>query len=82
MNAREQAAYTRGFVNGLYSSGMLAADESKLKSLQTCLIGMNDTQIRAVIEKHIKNGPEQWHRPLNELSMVAIGRVCDLFPKQ
>jgi len=81
MSPMEQVMYARGFVNGLYaSSGLLRADRGRMKMLKDCIVGMTDTQVRAILEKAIRDKPEQWHQGLVILGMVAIGQACKFFP--
>ena len=80
MGPRERMVYARGLINGLSASGLLGASNSRIEALQTCMTGMTDVQVAAILEKYITDNPKEWHRSLSSIGFSAIGKACDLFP--
>jgi hypothetical protein len=80
LNIHERTVYTRGFVNGLFAAGLLKADNKHIEALETCLTGMTDVQLRAILEKYIKENPKECHHGLPLIGMKALGDACNMFP--
>lgn len=73
-----QTAFSMGFVDGMFLSPFFDApdDNQLLKSIKDCLQGMSDTQISAIIEKHLRDHPEEWHSQLNVAAFNALNTAC------
>ena len=82
MSPQERSRYAGGFANGLLSSGLLRADQGRVKRLQSCMVGMSDAQVAAILEKYIRirDNPKEWHLSLTYIGFSAIGRACNMFP--
>jgi len=75
-SASEKHAYAVGLINGLAVSGLLGADEEKLQILHSCIHPMESTQVAAILDKYIKDHPEEWHLPLAVQSYSALRGAC------
>jgi hypothetical protein len=71
-----QRAYAAGFVNGLFASLSLGADNSAVSALAHCTEGMSDDEVAEIIGKYIKERPDAWDLELNAESINAIARWC------
>jgi len=73
-----QAAFAAGFIDGVLVAPYLGAPDrgGLLVSFQQCIVGMNDVQAGAIIEKHVQGHPETWDRPLNTEAWNAMQEAC------
>src|SRR6266849_1932806 len=80
LEPKGQAIYVMGLVDGMYLAPVFdAPNEGKyLASLQTCIKGMTNTQVAAIITKFAKEHPEKWHMGTNVLAYQALRQpeVC------
>jgi hypothetical protein len=58
-----QAVYAAGLIDGMYLAPVFDAPNSDkyLTALKTCVHGMTNTQVAAIITKWTKDHPEKWH---------------------
>ena len=59
--------YVMGVVDGLLLSPLLKAPETEAKDLSNCLVGVENRQLLAVVNKHMADNPELWHQPMHIL---------------
>jgi hypothetical protein len=71
-----KTGYAMGIVNGQMASIILGAQDDKLKQLEKCTHEMQARQVAAIVEKYIKEHPEDWHYPLTVESWKAFARMC------
>jgi hypothetical protein len=74
----EKAALSSGFVDGLFVGPYFGGPQPNkmVQALSTCMGGMTNTQVAAIIEKQIKGRPEQWHRPFAMEALNAVITTC------
>jgi hypothetical protein len=80
LSENSKKAFAMGFIDGIYVAPYLGAPDKGevLVSLQKCVAGMSNTQLGAIIEKYIKEHPENWHRPLNTEAWTGVMEACAL----
>jgi len=76
VSEQEKVSYARGFVNGLLVSSVIGAEENKVAGLYDCVKDMSGPQLAAIIDKYIKEHPEEWHLPLPLSSFNSIRALC------
>jgi len=73
--------YTMGLIDGFGTGAGLADDSYRLyqRALPIqCFKGMSSGQVRAIIEKFLRENPEMWDRSMSSLGWNAMERACKL----
>jgi hypothetical protein len=68
--------YVMGLMDGLFLSPLFGASENAMQEIKDCLSGMNNVQLRAMLDKHIRDHPEQWHYPSGVLFYQVLLQTC------
>jgi len=78
MPAEAQSAYAMGLLDGFYMAPMFGApeDSNLLIPICNCVEGMKASQVAAIIEKFIKDHPEQWHWDAKFEGYSAMREAC------
>lgn len=71
-----RSAYAMGLVDGFLFAPGYGAPSNKVDWLYSCISGMTDTQITAIIDKHIRDNPVQWQQPVHMLAHNALNAAC------
>jgi len=77
-DARTQQGYAMGVVDGMWLAPMFGAPDggTKLKSLGACMEGMYNVQIKAIIDKFLKDHPERWNDQMHLVAFTAMTEAC------
>jgi hypothetical protein len=79
MSADKRQTFAMGFIDGMSVApafGLSDQGTAAVKALGSCLEGMNQAQIAAIIEKYIRNHPEHWHYELEFEGFSAMKDNC------
>ena len=79
MNNAEKNSYACGLIDGVLASSLFGANAKKIEKLNSCVLGMSNIQIAAIIEKYLEDNPEIWHKPLNLSTYRAFSEFCDFY---
>ena len=77
LSVAEKNSYSMGFANGLLSMPLATNEEKSVQWINTCLNRMKSNQVAAIIEKHLRENPGDWHHPLNITSYQALFASCE-----
>lgn len=77
MPAAQRGSYAIGLVEGMFLSPFFEAQKSKLLWLEQCTTGMNDTQLRAVLDQFVHANPARWHESMHTLGYSALKQACE-----
>lgn len=69
-----QRSYVTGVVDGM--NAVSALNFNKESFFSCSLKGKSTEQLRAIVDKFIKENPEQWHLPMSLLIFDAINESC------
>lgn len=72
----QMRGYVMGFAAGAFVSPLFGAKKQDLVWLETCVTGMNDKQLLAVVEKWLAENPIYWHEQMNVLTFRALKESC------
>ncbi len=72
--------YAVGFVDGISMAPFLGKPQNgKVAGLKDCIDGgIQTTQIAAIMEKEVREHPEQWHWNLQQVATNALLKACRL----
>jgi hypothetical protein len=78
LNDTQKEAFAMGFLDGLFVAPLLdAPDDGKFYvSFRTCTAEMSGKQVAAIIEKHIRENPEEWHMQLHTVAFNSMLKAC------
>jgi hypothetical protein len=73
-----QYGYITGVFDGLFGATIFATPENKnaVDRVYKYTRQMSLEQIKAIVDKYLKDHPEDWHKPMNYIALVAIGEAC------
>ena len=83
-----QRSYAAGIVDGMLLAPLLAAPKritfkakemaatTKTEWLENCIVGMNDEQVVAIINKWLRDHPERWHESVHTSVFWALSDAC------
>jgi len=82
LNDAQREAFAAGFLDGIFIAPLLdAPNRGKLyEAIRTCTAEMPANQVAAIIEKFVRDNPEDWHKPLNVVAFNAILKACHATP--
>jgi len=78
LNDTQKEAFAIGFLDGIFVAPLLdAPDDGKFYvSLRTCTAEMPGKQVAAIIEKYIRDNPEDWHLQLHTVAFNSLLKAC------
>jgi hypothetical protein len=76
VNETEKTTYTEGLIDGFLGSGLFGAPNEAVDSLKSCITGMDNKQLTAILTKYIKDHPERWQEPTGLLAFNAFSLAC------
>jgi hypothetical protein len=79
LNQDERISYAVGFVDGISMAPALGApsEGKNVVGLKACIDdGMQTTQIAAIIEKEVREHPEEWHWNLETVALNSLLKAC------
>jgi len=65
-----------GVIDGMLDAPGFGAPKKKLSWLETCIVGMNGSQVAAIVDKALRDSPEHWNEPLNGGVFAAMAAAC------
>jgi len=68
--------YAMGFLDGAFMSPIFDAPKKELRWIETCVVGMTDEQVVAILDKFLANNPARWHEQMNILAWAAMKEGC------
>jgi len=74
-NAFAKEAYITGVMDGFFA-GQAINSNKDFFWLKKCTDGMTNKQITAIVDKYLKNHPEQWHDYMNILVYRSLIDMC------
>jgi len=74
-NSVSKDAYIMGVIDGL-SAGRLISSDEDFNWFRKCTVGMLNSQITAIVDKYLKNHPEEWHLYMSWLVYKSLIDVC------
>ncbi len=76
MTAAQQQAYAMGVINGMLLAPLFGAPKIEMNWLETCVVGMSDTQIAAILTKYLRDHPGRWHETPHAPMYAALREIC------
>jgi hypothetical protein len=78
LSEAEQTAFASGFIDGLYVGPYFGGPQPNklVEALSSCIDGMSNVQIAAIIAKSVKENPKAWHKPLPLEALNAVVDAC------
>ena len=82
MNEGAKAAYVTGVIDGFFAlstnkTGGVSKEYTKSHWLYRCIKkGLLNNQVKAIVDKYLKENPEIWHRPMNNIVFTAMATTC------
>jgi hypothetical protein len=73
-----QYGYIVGVYDGLFGATIFASPQNRNAVDRTYRYTerMSIDQIKAIVDKFLKDHPEDWHEPMNLTVLIAIGEAC------
>ena len=75
-------SYVAGLIDGLFLAPLFDAPKSSMGWLESCVEGMTDEQVSAIISKYLDDNPGRWHQPVHGAAYSALLAACPGSPLQ
>ena len=74
----KQAIYAAGLMDGIALAPLFGSPskDKTFVTIKTCLNGMTNTQVAAIITKYTKEHPEKWHYGTNVVAYQSLRESC------
>jgi len=76
MSDTEKRAYVTGQINGMLVAPFFGAPEENLSWLRTCNGKMSDEQLASILNRYIRDQPNQMPLNLNVVTFNALREAC------
>lgn len=76
MDEASRGLYASGLIDGFGASTLFGATDESVRTLASCIKGMDSKQIAAIIAKYVQDRPEIWHVALSIEAYAALNRAC------
>lgn len=81
LSQSQKMTYAAGVVDGIFLAPLYGAPKRQLLWLESCIVGITDEQVTAIIDKFMGENPARWHEPMHILAFTALRAACDRSPK-
>lgn len=75
-----RSAYVMGLVDGFLYAPAFDAPSASITWLHSCVSGMTNTQLTAVIDQQVRSNPIDWQVPMHVLAGNALRKTCPNAP--
>jgi hypothetical protein len=76
MSPLEQRAYAMGIVNGMLLAPLFGAPKDRMFRFESCVTGMTDSQVAAILTKYLRDNPGRWHETPHAPMYTALMKAC------
>jgi len=76
MPEAEKLAFSMGTVNGMLLAPLFGAPKERMLWIETCVLGMTDSQVTAIFEKYLRDNPSRWHQTPHAPMYSALKQAC------
>jgi len=76
MSSSQQKAYAAGVTNGMLLAPLFGAPKERLTWFESCVTGMTDIQVGAILKKYLENNPGRWHESSHITMYSAMLNAC------
>lgn len=76
MTAAQKRYYSMGVVNGMLLAPLFGAPKESMAPLESCISGMTDTQVAAILTEYLKKHPAQWNETPHVPMYKALMEAC------
>lgn len=74
--AVERSTYAIGVLDGMELAPLLGAPSSRVAWVGQCSVGMTSPQVMAILDKHLREHPEEWHQSAHVALFRAMKAAC------
>jgi hypothetical protein len=76
LSSEGKRGYVQGFTDGVFVAPLFKALKSEVIWIESCITGMTDVQLVAILEKWLADNPARWHNPMNVLAYNSLRETC------
>lgn len=73
--------YITGVYDGIQLAPLFGAPEDNMGWVYKCCVGMTNLQLKAIVERFMKDNPQRWHDQMNILVYSALIDACKKYRK-
>jgi hypothetical protein len=73
-------SYAMGIIDGMLLAPLFGARTAKTEWIDSCVVGMSDEQVTAIIMKYLERNPARWHERLHTTVYSAMIEACPRSP--
>ena len=79
LEQRARNTYVMGLIDGIFLAPLFGGSEQRTRNLGTCVEGMTNSQLDAILSKYLNENPSRWHEPVHRSMYTALLAVCPGF---
>ncbi len=68
--------YVSGVIEGMLLAPLYGAPRREMSWLESCVAGMSNKQVTAIVDKFMSENPARWHEDMHTLVYSAMIGVC------
>jgi len=76
LSEAEKTAYLMGVWDGYLYAPAIGGKSENDQVLKECIPGLQSDQLLAIVNKYVRENPEQWGGPMNEIVFAALPKEC------
>lgn len=76
MTAAQKRYYSMGVVNGMLLAPLFGAPKENMAGLESCISGMTDNQVAAILTDYLDKHPAQWNETPHVSMYKALMEAC------
>lgn len=77
LSASQRFYVITGVIDGLLGSTLVGAPLPNVMKFKDCMAGHKSGQLVAMVEKHVRDRPQEWHASIAVLTFAAMKAGCE-----
>ena len=75
MGAHKES-YLIGMMDGIFLAPFFGGERNKMEWFENCLVGTDSNQIVAIVDKYMREHPENWNESMHGIFNRIFGSIC------
>ena len=71
-----KVSYVTGVLDGMLLAPFFGAPKNRLEWFESCVVGMDDEQVTAILSRFVAENPARWHQRVHTQFYAAMREAC------
>ncbi len=72
----QRHAFAMGLFDAFMASTAIGSDVGVVHRIKDCAMGMKSNQVMAILDKYLRDHPEEWHHDMGMMFLRTISQTC------